>query len=41
MMPASPEPTLSVWMVAPTELTVVTRPQKVPSSPRKTSRPAR
>ena len=31
----------SDWIVAPTELTVVTRPQNVPSRPRKTSRPAR
>ena len=38
---ASPEPGSSAWMVWPIELIVASRPQKVPSRPRNTSRPVR
>ena len=39
--PASAADAIESWMTLPTEPTVSIRPQKVPSRPRKTSRPAR
>ena len=41
MEEASPAPGSSAWMVSLIEPIVLSRPQKVPSRPRKTSRPTR